>query len=99
MELISRPQDERAKYIIRAALVSKEPARDMWLRLKFGIDYVIPITPRRLVNAIQVAVPVRSVPPGGSRWAVTLPIADCGFPVAFFRYGLIDNWQSQIGNV
>ena len=29
---------------------------------------------------------------------ITLPIADCGFPIGFFRYGLIGNRQLQIGN-
>ena len=37
-----------------------------------------------------------SEPPGGSLWADT--IGDCGFPIGFFRYGLIGDRQSQIGN-
>jgi hypothetical protein len=42
-----------------------------------------------------------SVQPGGSRWAIALPIADsdCRFSIGFFRYGLIFNWQSPIGNL
>ena len=53
---------------------------------------------RLAIGDSQVADPVRSVPPGGSRWAITLPSADCGFPIGFFRYGLIGNRQSPIGN-
>jgi len=35
------------------------------------------------------------------KWAVNasqLSIADCGFPIGFFRKALIGNRQSQIGN-
>jgi hypothetical protein len=73
----------------------------MCLRVKFGIDYVIPITSRRLVNCHSGRGRGRGQYPDtwDSRWSVTLPIANCGFPIGFFRFGLIGNRQSQIGNV
>lgn len=46
-------QDERAQYNIHAALASKSLHAILRSRSTFGIDNVIPITLRRLVNAIS----------------------------------------------
>jgi len=40
---------------------------------------------------------MRSVPPRGSGWVGSLPIADCRFPIVFARLP-IGIWQSATGN-
>jgi hypothetical protein len=42
---------------------------------------------------------MKSVPPRGSGWIDTLPIAICRLPIGVIGGGSIGNWQLEIGNV